>query len=466
MFKKQYKNFIVITYGSAFFCAVFFAFIFGYDAITGFEPFSFILVSSFLIFTLTSAVVEKFCDAYLIFLRQKILNSGETAILSDFVQDLRFSYSIDELIKSIKNILENQADCSVLLIDREKKYVIYNSPTAIACDENVFNTFERNFSRTWKSGYYFFDKSLGIVSDVKKSRGFFIVFEDMSLFVFCNYAKLFDPIIFPLIFDELLNFGKRSKIISELTEIDELSQEWAMVAETQRSFLPTTLPTVKHLDMAEYFRPLVNVSGDYYTVIPLTEDKTLVFLGDVSGKGLAAALIMGIVINTVKNIENKSDLPKLVRAIDKAIKGMHFQDKYTVLFVGIIDTQKMKFSFINASMSDPLILTQVPDGYKIKKLASNCSLIGLIDLEDVEVSTIPLFGNDLILIATDGISEVMDDKGIELGNTALYMNTIKNSAFKDACYFVEDIKNLVLSYNGDKKLRDDITMLAIKVESR
>lgn len=464
MFSKQYKSVIFFAYAIAFVCAGFFAFILGYDLTSGVKSFSFVFVSSLVIFTLASIVLGKFSDAYLNFLRQKILNSGETAILNDFVHHIKFSYSIDELIKLFQNILENQADCSVLLIDRKKKYVIYNSPTALACDEKTFNTIQRNFSRNWKDGYYFFDKNFGLVSKVEKSRGFFIVFEDMLLFIFCNYTKLFDRMVLSLLFDELVNFNRRSKIISELTKIDELSQEWAMVAETQRSFLPTILPHVRHLDMAEYFRPLVNVSGDYYTTIPLTEDKTLVLLGDVSGKGLAAALLMGIVINTVKNIENKNDLLKMVRAIDKAIKGMHLEDKYTVLFVGIIDTQKMQLSFINASMSDPLILTKIADTYKIKRLASNCSLIGLIDLGDVEVSTIPLFWNDLILIASDGISEIMDDKGVELGNTALYLNTIKTSASKTARHFVEDVKDLALSYNGDKKLRDDITMLVIKVE--
>lgn len=464
MFSKQYKNAIIIAYAIAFVCAMALSFFLYYDATTEVYSFPFMFIATLIIFTLIFVATGKFSDAYLVFLRQKVLNSGETAILNDFVQSLRFAYSIDELIKLIQAILEDQADCSVLLFDRKKKYVIYNSPDRIACDEKKIKIIERNFSIGCDEGYYFFDENFGIVSNAKKCRGFFIIFDNMSLFVFCNYAKLFDTLIFSLLFDELMNFSRHSKIITELTEIDELSQEWAMVAETQKSFLPKTLPNLKHLDMAEYFKPLVNVSGDYYTAIPLTDDKTLVLLGDVSGKGLAAALIMGIVINTVKNLDNKEDLPKMVRAVDKAIKGMHFEDKYTVLFVGIIDTNKMEISFINASMSDPLILTEVPDGYKIKKLASNCSLVGLIDLDDIEVSTMSLFWNDLILIASDGISEIMDDKGIELGNTALYLNTIKNSASKSAHFFIEDIKNLIVSYNGNKKLRDDITMLVIKVE--
>ena len=67
-------------------------------------------------------------------------------------------------------------------------------------------------------------------------------------------------------------------------------------------------------------------------------------------------------------------------------------------------------------------------------------------------------------MASDGVSEVMDDDGVELGNTELYMNTIQNSALKSAQKFIDDIADLVMSYNGNKKLRDDVTMLVAKIE--
>ena len=143
---------------------------------------------------------------------------------------------------------------------------------------------------------------------------------------------------------------------------------------------------------------------------------------------------------------------------------MHLQDKYTVLFIGIVDTQKMSIRYINASMSDPIVVTQTPAGYKIKPLSSNCSIIGIIDLDDIEVAEQKLYRGDLILMASDGVSEVMDSNGVELGDTELFMETIQNSASKSAKHFIDDIADLVLEYSGGKKLRDDVTMLVAKVE--
>ena len=249
-----------------------------------------------------------------------------------------------------------------------------------------------------------------------------------------------------------------------MTEIIELSREWAMLADVQKSFLPEFMPEVAHLDLAVYFRPLVNVSGDYYTVLPLDEDKTLLMLGDVSGKGLAAALVMGLVVNTVKTAENKEDLVSVIHAVDESIKGMQLQDKYTVMFIGIVDTKKMTIRYVNASISDPVIVTKSPTGYRIKSLSSNCSVVGIIDLDDIVVEERKLFHGDLIFMASDGISEAINDQGVELSDTPLLTNTIKNSAYKSAKDFVDDVSSLVLTYSGEQKLRDDITMLVAKVE--
>ncbi len=388
----------------------------------------------------------------------------DTRLMVRFVDRLRFSYTIEDLIDSIQSVLEHEADSSVLYVNAENSYVIYNSPTRIATDPATLEVLSRNFPETWPEGFYLIDEDLGLVSDFTNARGFFLVYGKLHFYVLCRYMKVFEKSVFATMQYEFANFQKRTKTITQLSAISELAKEWDMVAQTQMSFLPQKMPDIPKLDIAAYFRPLVNVSGDFYDVIPLDEHRTFFLLGDVSGKGLASALIMGVIMNTVKIIENKEDLPGVVRAIDVAIKSMRLQDKYAVLFIGIIDTKVMKIRYVNASMADPIIITRAPGGYKVKPLGSNCSLIGIIDLDDIKQEEAPLYRGDVLLMASDGVSEVMDESGVELGDTELYMNTVKNSAHKSAKHFINDIADLVLEYNGDKKLRDDVTMLAAKIE--
>ncbi|WP_178843909.1 PP2C family protein-serine/threonine phosphatase [uncultured Treponema sp.] len=398
------------------------------------------------------------------YLEKTTMRTGATAYLTEFTDRLRLCYSMENFYSLIGNVLELKADCSVLYVNRLANYIFYNSPNRITTDQNYLDLLERNFPADWPEGTFFIDENFGIVSKIRKARGFLISTNGFHLFVLCRYTRLFDKEVFPRLYEELGRFQLRSETISSLSEISELSREWEQLAESQRSFLPARMPNVKRLKLAAYFRPLINVSGDYYTVLPIDENKTLVMLGDVSGKGLAAALVMGLVMNTVKTKENKEDLPGMIAAIDKSIKEMHLQDKYTVLFIGIIDTQKMTIRYVNASMSDPIIVTRSPDGYRIKSLSSNCPIVGIIPIDDIEVSEQRLFSGDLIMMASDGVSEVMNEEKVELGDTQLFTDTIKKSASKEPREFIKDITDLVFSYNADTRLHDDLTMLVAKLQ--
>lgn len=397
------------------------------------------------------------------FLRVKNLESGYTAYINKFIDALRFCYSFDDFYKQISEILELQADCAVLFIDREKNYVLYNSPDRISSYYTTRDVLSNNFPAGWKDGFYYLGNKYGIVSSYRQARGFFICYQGKQFFVFNRYTMLFDTEIYSKLTEEFFRFIERTKIISNLSEISSLTKEWEQLADTQVSFLPHDIPNIPHLKIATYYRPLVNVSGDYYSILPIDSSKTLLMLGDVSGKGLPAALIMGLVMNIVKIIENKEDLVALIKAVDSAIKGMHLQDKYTVLFLGIVDTEEMKIRYVNASMSDPIVLSRAPDGYRIKELTSSASVVGIIDMDDVHVNEMRLFRGDTILLATDGVSEVMDDNGVELGDTEEYIQTLKSSAAKQPQQFVEDIVDLIMRYNGDKRLHDDVTMMVAKV---
>ena len=413
-------------------------------------------------FLIMSSSFTKFVNKTI---EDKVLKKEETKYIQLFIDSLRFCYTLEDFYEIIQTILEQKADCSVLYIDSEKEYVLYNSPNRLTCDKETLRVLQNNFPVTWPDGFDFVGDKLGITSQYKKARGFVLSVDKFHFFFLFRYTRIFDTGIYKPLLEEFIRFRKRTNTISSLSEISSLSKEWEQLAETQRLFLPAKMPDTKRLKIAAYFRPLVNVSGDYYTALPIDEHKTLLMLGDVSGKGLPAALIMGLVMNTVKIIEDKEDLITIVRSIDKAIKGMKLQDKYTVLFISVVDTQKMTIRYVNASMSDPIIVTRAPDGYTIKPLSSNCGVVGIIDIDDIRIDEQRLFRDDLILFASDGVSEVMNEEGVELGDTQLYTDTIKNSAAKQPQEFIDDIVNLIFDYKGSNKLHDDITMMVTKVVS-
>lgn len=398
-----------------------------------------------------------------VFLRDLFFNRGDTQLLVSFVDRLRFCFTIGDLISAFREILERRADSTIMFMDMSKRYMVYNSPTIIGMDQHVFDELVRHYE-SWNDGIYFFDDNLDLISDHRKSRGFFIVSGNLHCYVFVRFVRNMDREIFPQIYTEYSNFLKRNETIEKMFAIAAVSKEWSMVAETQRAFLPKKLPDMPKVELAAYFKPLVNVSGDYYDVLPIDEDRTLLLLGDVSGKGLAAALIMGIVVNTIRIMEKKDNLELAVRTVDGAIKGMKLQDKYTVLFLGLLDTKKMELSYVNASMADPLIISETKAGRQIRRLGSNCSVIGILDLDEVGVDTVKLLPGDVILMASDGVSEVSNEQGEMLGDTEGWIDFVVDESRCPAQEFVQKLSDLVFKHAAGTKLRDDVTVLVAKVQ--
>ena len=361
-------------------------------------------------------------------------------LFNSFIENVRFCYTRQDLIKAIVDILENTADASAIFFDNTGQ-MLYNSPTSFASNPETFNLLKEQ-AKELDIGVYFFDDALNITKQAK-ARMVAFVLKDEYLFLIWPAIKDVDEQLFPLALSEFKTFLTRSEI----------------------SFLPSSIPDIPDLDIGAYFKPLVNVSGDYYNFIKVSESKTLFVLGDVSGKGLAAALVMGVIVNTIKIAKDKEDLKGLIRLIDLAIKRMNLLDKYTVIFLGLIDTDAMTLKYINASIENPMILTKAPDGLKIKTLDSNCSIVGIIDLDEIEVSEKPLYNGDVLLIYSDGVPEAMNSEGVELGETDFYLDSIKKIVqTKNAQGIVDSIADMAIRYIHGEKMRDDVTIVACRIK--
>ena len=423
---------------------------------------------AFAIFVIASIMVSMGTSFLSRRVREGVYKETETALFDSFINSLRFCYTRENLIEAIQQELEYKADCSVLLTNTDTDLVVYNSASAYISDPDVYAKLAHRFSSEWLEHWgeniYLLDSDMQMTTNRKKARGVVIAYSSARLFIICRYIRAVEPEVFRHFFTEFKNYFGREKTLSQLLYYSELAQEWQMVANTQRAFLPQKIPVLDHLEVGVYFRPLVNVSGDYYDIIPIDEDKTLIITGDVSGKGLAAALVMGVVVNTIRIMENKEDLAGLIFAVDSAIKRMNLLDKYTVVFLGVIDTKAMKIRYVNASMEAPMIFTRAAEGYKVKMLDSNCPVIGIIDIDTVTVAEKPLYRNDLLFITTDGIPEITNEEGVELGSNEAYVESLKSFASLDALSIAKKVADFGLNYSAAKAFRDDTTILTVKLK--
>jgi serine phosphatase RsbU (regulator of sigma subunit) len=393
--------------------------------------------------------------------RRARFRRAETRLVTDFSERVGTAFSIADLIDAIREKLEKPADMGAILVRSNTWEIIYQSPTAAASDPEVRAALELNF-REWSEGFCFINEKYSLAASNVDARGFFVNAKGFHLFVLTRLCPFVELEAFRSLYGELRIYFDRVITIADLFEVASLSKEWELIAQTQRSFLPKALPKIDKLDLAVAYRPLVNVSGDYYDAIPVDEARTLLLVGDVSGKGLAAALIMGIIVNTVRVAKDKADLEAVIRSIDAAVREMGFDDKYTVLFLGLVDTKARSLRYVNAAMADPILVSQTALGPRVRRLEPTMGLIGLVPLEGVPVEELPLRTDEILLLASDGVTEVADASGARLGESEAFDKALARASALGAEDFVSGVTDLLYSFIGDAPLKDDVTILAAK----
>jgi serine phosphatase RsbU (regulator of sigma subunit) len=395
-------------------------------------------------------------------LYRKYLGHGSSKLVSDFVERIRTCFTMPEFVQAIRESLERALDASVVLIRSNTWEVIYESPAALTADPGLVPKLKHNF-RELSEGLVFIDDRFNLTVSNAGARGFSVFCKGYYFFVFSRVCPFVDQDAYRVLYGELLIFFDRVLTVAKLFDIAALTKEWRQIAETQRTFLPEMLPEQPKLSLAAYWRPLVNVSGDYYDAIRIDDDRTLLVMGDVSGKGLGAALVMGIVINTIRAANDKTDLAALLRACDGAIRGMGFDDKYTVMFLGLVDVGAKRMRYVNAAMSEQFIVVRTIKGPVIKRLPSNCGIIGLVPVRTVEVEEVELRTDDTIVLATDGLTEIESAEGVVLDQSPEFLKLMATAVDATIDDLVDRLATLGETYVADRKLRDDITILAAKV---
>lgn len=417
-----------------------------------------ILTTFILVFAIRRVVTSRLNSRFY----RKILQSGNTGHMNAFIERVRTCFTLPDFINAIRENLEMTLDAAVILIKSNTWEPVYSSPATLTADPSLLNMLKRNF-RELSEGFGYMDENFSLGMGGRDSRGVLIFCKGYYLFIFTRSAADVDPNVYRVLYAEVQIFFDRVITVSRLFEIAALSKEWRLIAETQQSFLPKKLPEHPKLKLAAYFRPLVHVSGDFYDAIKIDDDRVLLVMGDVSGKGLGAALIMGIAINTIRTTGDKTNLVQLLKTVDSAIRDMNFDDKYTVLFLGIADLKKNTLSYINAALPDQYLVVKTIRGTAVKRLESNHGIVGLVPIDEVEVEEVELRTDDVIILSSDGLTELENDEGIPLDQSPEWQRVIDEAHDMDAEELIERLATLGETYIGQRALRDDITILIGKV---
>lgn len=201
------------------------------------------------------------------------------------------------------------------------------------------------------------------------------------------------------------------RLLEESLQKRALEQDMEVAAEIQRSLLPTGAPAVAGWELVGYNEPCRTVGGDYYD-FETVDSGLLLALGDVSGKGTGAALLMTVLRAAVRAHWAEPVLHEAVERINRTVAQNIPRNKYITFFLARLDPAAGSLEFVNAGHNPPLLVRA--DG-SLEKLETGGMVLGLFDDTTYEKGQVTLGPGDLLLVFSDGITETWNAAEDEFG---------------------------------------------------
>lgn len=273
------------------------------------------------------------------------------------------------------------------------------------------------------------------------------------------------------------------RLVLEQKEKQRLENELVIAQEVQAQLFPKEISQLESLEVHGFCRPARTVSGDYYDFLTLNSDRMILAVGDISGKGISAALLMATIHSAVRaySIQGIPFLQEpaaigasarrgtvlasdptgaevspatLIGLLNHQLYQSTPDAKYATLFLGIYDSASRRLTYCNGGHLPPILLSE--DG-SAQLLSCGGTVVGLLDNMDFPEATVQLRRGDLLLAYSDGVTEPENDYG-EFGEERL-IQIVRENRHLPLTRITEIVTAAVDDWIGDKEQPDDVTLV-------
>jgi phosphoserine phosphatase RsbU/P len=205
----------------------------------------------------------------------------------------------------------------------------------------------------------------------------------------------------------------------EMAQRERLNRELEIAKEVQEHLFPQRLPKVPGLDYCGRCQPAREVGGDYYDFLELPEGKLGIAIGDVSGKGIGAALMMASLQASLRGVASVSrDLAELMTRVNSLLRELSSANHYATLFYAEYDPRSRQLSYVNAGHNPPAVLRKSTATCQVLRLETGGPVIGILP-QCYQQESFVVEPGDQVVLFTDGVSESMDPREEEWGEENL-----------------------------------------------
>lgn len=255
---------------------------------------------------------------------------------------------------------------------------------------------------------------------------------------------------------------ENARLFEKEKELIHIQKEMQLANEIQIGLLPKTTPEVAGYSMAGISIPAQSVGGDYYDFIRLDDHRLAVCLGDVSGKGMPAALLMANLQATLRGQAMVSPTAKeCVERSNCLLVESTSSEKYATLFYGVLDLAAHRFQFTNAGHNPPIHISPSRDPQLLRK---GGIMIGILSDFEYDTDTVDILPGDTVAIYSDGISEAFNEVDDDFGEERL-LNLLTTHPGEPVAQLLERVITEVRHFMGRAPQSDDMSLLIVRREA-
>ncbi len=252
---------------------------------------------------------------------------------------------------------------------------------------------------------------------------------------------------------------ENARLYIEERKLERVNEQIRLAADVQLHLLPDIVPSIEGYDVAGTSVAAEVVGGDYYDVIPLEDGRIALCLGDVSGKGLPASLLMANVQSMVR-LMSALGFPssRTMQEANELLCRCTSGNRFVTFFLAILDPSTGELEFCNAGHNPPVLISS--DG-SCERLTTSGAVLGMLPAFDYQSGHVSLGVGDGLVMFSDGVTEALNPDDDEFGEEQL-IDLLGRSCKSDASAILRHILEAIRRHAAERSQSDDITILAMK----
>ena len=290
------------------------------------------------------------------------------------------------------------------------------------------------------------EEFIGFLGLGEKVKGFRYIYDEITLLSFLS--------------NQLAVALVNSQLYEESLEKRRLEDELNLARQIQESLLPSSPPSLPGLEICVESRPCRQVGGDYFDFLTTKRGELGIAIGDVSGKGMPAALLMSSLQASLRaEVENGHPIEDTMRLVNSLLFKSTTPEKFVTLFYGELNPIQKTLSYCNAGHNHPLL---VHSSGRVERLERGGTILGAFPDAQYEVGRAQLSIGDLLILYTDGVTEALNQGEEEYGEGRLLSSVVGNRELPP-----QEIKERILSgvreFSDFAPPFDDLTIMVLKI---